>query len=117
MTALLLLRRFWPVIAALAVAGALWLWGNSRYEAGYDKAMQEATEAAAAAAKAMQDDWNAAHVSDTQRRAATADKFRPLKERAANAPVDLNCPDAATRQLLDEAIRAANNPASPAKGS
>jgi hypothetical protein len=36
-TALLLVRRFWPVIAALGVALALWAWGNSRYDAGVAK--------------------------------------------------------------------------------
>lgn len=34
MTALLLLRRFWPALAAAAVLLALWGWGNSRYDAG-----------------------------------------------------------------------------------
>lgn len=27
-------RRFWPILAALAILAALWGWGNSRYQAG-----------------------------------------------------------------------------------
>ena len=28
------LRRFWPILAVIAVGVALWGWGNSRYDAG-----------------------------------------------------------------------------------
>ena len=41
MTALLLLRRIWPALAALAVLAALWAWGNSRYRAGRDSRKPE----------------------------------------------------------------------------
>jgi hypothetical protein len=34
MTALLLLKRFWPALALISVGIALWAYGNSRYEAG-----------------------------------------------------------------------------------
>jgi uncharacterized membrane protein affecting hemolysin expression len=35
-TALLLLRRFWPALAALAIIAALWGWGQHRFNAGRD---------------------------------------------------------------------------------
>jgi hypothetical protein len=114
------LLAYWKYIAGalavIAVGIAVTVWGNGRYQAGYDKATQEAVEAAAAATKAMQDDWVAAHAADVSRQSANASKFRPLKERAANAPRDPACPDSGTRQLLDEAIRAANNTATARKG-
>jgi hypothetical protein len=104
------------VLAVLAVLIALWGWGNSRYEAGYDKAMREAIEAAAAASAAYQREVDAAEARDVARRAATNDKFRPVEERAANAPHDPLCPDAGTRSLLDEAVRVANDTATARKG-
>jgi hypothetical protein len=119
-TALLLLKRFWPFLVGAAVVIGAILWHNSKvsdaYDAGYDKATQESIEAAAAATKAMQDDWVAAHTADASRQTANAGKFRPLKERAANAPHDPACLDAGTRQLLDEAVRAANDTAPARKG-
>lgn len=33
-TAIALFKRLWPVLAVVAVALALWAWGNSRYDAG-----------------------------------------------------------------------------------
>lgn len=52
-------RRFWPILLALSVAGALWAWGNSRYRDGVQTergkwetvAAAQALEAAATAAR------------------------------------------------------------------
>jgi hypothetical protein len=110
------IKRFWPVLAVIAVAIALWAWGNSRYDDGYDKATLEGIEAAAAATKAMQGALDAAEARDTVERVKIVTRFKPIRERATNAPNDPTCPDAGTRQLLDEAVRAANDPAASAKG-
>jgi uncharacterized membrane protein affecting hemolysin expression len=40
-TALLLLRRFWPILAAVAVLLAIWSWGNARFDAGVAKERAE----------------------------------------------------------------------------
>ncbi len=120
MTFLLLLKRFWPVLAVVAVAIAASVWHtrqvSAAYDAGYDKATMEGIEAAAAATKVMQDELDAAEARDTARRAATNDKFRPIEERANNATHDSLCPDAGTRSLLDEAVRVANDTATARKG-
>ena len=57
--ALLLARRIWPILAALAVIAALWAYGNSRYRDGVQAergkweavAAAQALEAAAQAAR------------------------------------------------------------------
>jgi hypothetical protein len=114
---LLLLRRIphevWLILAALA---ALWIWGNKREQSGYDRAMQEATEAAASASRAYQNQIDAAEARDVKERVITIERFRTIKERAANAPVNPTCPDADGRRLLNEAVKAANDTAaSPAR--
>lgn len=101
-------------LIALGLAG--WWAYNTVWERGYDKATQEGIEAAAAATKAMQGALDEAEARDTVERVKIVTRFKPLKERAANAPNDPACPDPATRRLLDEAVRAANDTAPAAKG-
>lgn len=106
-------HEVWIILAALA---ALWIWGNKREQAGYDRAMQEATEAAAAASRVYQKQVDDAEAKDAVERVVTIEKFRTIKERAANAPINPACPDADGRRLLNEAVKAANDTAaSPAR--
>ena len=114
-----LLAPYLPYIVGglvLAIGLAGWWAYDTVYDRGYEKAMREATEAAALASAAYQQQVDDAEARDTKSRAITNDKFKPLKERASNAPVDPNCPDPGTRQLWDEAVKAANDSAPARKG-
>ena len=59
-------RRFWPILLALSVAGALWLYGNSRYRDGVQT--ERASWQAVAAAQALE----AAATAARQQAAVTA---------------------------------------------
>jgi hypothetical protein len=37
MGVLIILRRFWPILAAVAALLAIWAWGNARFDAGVQK--------------------------------------------------------------------------------
>jgi len=54
MGVLIILRRFWPLAAAVAALFAIWAWGNARFDAGVRKERaaweQEATRLRAIAA-------------------------------------------------------------------
>ena len=119
MTAMLLLRRFWPVLAVIGIAISLWAWGNARFDAGVAKERAKwqevvareraiaATEALARAAAV-----NAAHDADTQRNAALERLLAPINDKVNNYAKSPNgravCPSHDGRLLAQQAIDAAN---------
>lgn len=118
MTAILFLRRFWPALAALAVIGALWAWGNARYEAGVaaERAAWEQEAArlrAIAATEALerQAAVNAANAAATRSQAALdalAVQSRTNHETYyRNRPV-VRCLDPERVRAITEADRAAS---------
>jgi hypothetical protein len=118
-TAILLLRRFWPVLAAVAVLLALWSWGNARFDAGVAKERAEWTaEASRLRAIAAQEAAqraiaiNAAHDADTQRNAALDRLLAPINDKVksyANTPNGRAvCLSADGRLLAQQAVAAAN---------
>ena len=106
---LALARRFWPILAALAVLAALWSWGNARYDAGVtaERAAweQEATRLRAIAAQealARLSAVNAANDAATRSQAALdalATKERTSHESYYRGRASVPC-------LSDERLRA-----------
>ena len=72
--ALLLARRFWPILAALAVLAALWAYGNSRYRDGVQtergKWQQAAAKAEAIATETARRQAEAVNLANTEAAAA-----------------------------------------------
>ena len=84
---------------------------------GYDRAQVEAAQAAAAATIAMRAEQDRAIAAASARRKATEARLAPIRERAREyaQTADNRCPSPAGRLLIDEAIRAANDPAAATK--
>ena len=119
MGVLIILRRFWPALAAVAVLLALWGWGNSRFDAGVAKERaaweQEAARlraVAATEAQARAAAVNAAHDADTQRNAALERLLAPINDKVNDYAKSPNgravCPSADGRLLAQAAVAAAN---------
>jgi len=126
MGVLIILRRFWPALAAVAVLLAIWAWGNARFNAGVAKERaaweQEASRLRAIAvteALARVTAVNAAHDADTQRNAALERLLAPINDKVNDYAKSPNgravCLSADGRLLAQQAIDAAN--ASIASGS
>jgi hypothetical protein len=79
---LILLRRFWPYLAALVALGALWAWHASKVHqadrAGYARAVEERRQADEKATKAHNDrieELNRAHSQDLAALALERDRL------------------------------------------
>lgn len=124
--------RLWPILRPFLAVGAvllaLWLWGNSRFEAG--KAKERAaweTEAsrlrAVAAAEAVERvaAVNRATTADSERAAAVARLLAPINVKVTAYETSERgrtvCLDDAGRMLAREAIAAANASIAAGAGS
>ncbi len=84
---------------------------------GYDRAMIEAAQAAADASAAYRAQVEDAERAQSKREAARRARLSPIKQKADTyARTAADCPDTAGRLLINEAIRASDNPAPAAKG-
>ena len=121
MTALLLLRRFWPILAAVAVLLALWAWGNSRYDAGVakERAEWQASRAELLELRRQRADWSAADLArkiDAIPAATTKETVR-VETHWRNRPVR-DCFDADLVRSLEQARAAVRqSAASSASGA
>ncbi len=114
MTALLLLRRFWPALAAIAVLLALWAWGNSRFDAGVakERAAWQAARAELLELRRQRADWSAADLArkiDAIPAATTKETVR-VETHWRNRPVR-DCFDADLVRSLEQARAAVRQPA------
>ncbi len=109
MTALLLLRRFWPVLAALAVLLALWSYGNARFDAGVAKERAEWTAEAErlraiAAEEALQRAAAVTAANDAATRSQASLDALAAQSKVTHEVYYRNRP--AVRCLSDERVRA-----------
>jgi len=128
MGVLIILRRFWPALAAVAVLLAIWAWGNARFNAGVAKERaaweQEASRLRAIAvteALARVAAVNAAHDADTQRNAALERLLAPINNKVKSYADTPNgravCPSHDGRLLAQAAIAAANSSIAASPGA
>lgn len=109
-------RWAWWVAGGVAMTiGLLVLWQSAIGHAerrGYERAQQEAYEAAQAQAEAWRDQLEKAQAEATKLRRKDDARFAPIQRKARDyAATAAPCPDAAGRLLLNEAIRASNDAA------
>ncbi len=109
MGVLIILRRFWPALAAVAVLLALWGWGNSRFDAGVAKERaaweQEAARLRAiAATEALERQAAVTAANDAATRSQAALDALAASERSSHETYYRNRP--AVRCLSDERVRA-----------
>jgi hypothetical protein len=116
MTALLLLKRFWPVLAGLAVLTALWGWGNSRYRDGMQTERQawQVARVELLELRRRKADWSAAKLAerlDAIPNTVTKETIR-VETHWRDRPVR-ECFDAGLVQSLEEARAAIRRSPAP----
>ena len=99
-------RRFWPILLALSVAGALWLWGESRYRDGVsaERASWQQARAELLELRRRKADWSAAKLAerlDAIPNTVTKETIR-VETHWRDRPVR-ECFDAGLVQSLEEA--------------
>ncbi len=105
--ALLIARRFWPIIAALAVLVALWVYGNSRERDGVQSERATWQKARAELLELRYANQHRAETKDTTRRADTERRIAPVRVKVIRyVQTAADCPDDIGRSLLNEAVAA-----------